>query len=127
MWPSFDSACQRTVYGPFGSFGSDATISRCAGIARGVPATFLPSGVNTWIAFGSATTLWSNWRSTCRGDRASSCLNEGDSFSQRRVRERRARKREGGECGDDERAPHRCIGPANCERCPKIGATSRSQ
>ena len=47
---------------------------------------------------------------------------------QRRMRERRAGQRERDERNtDDERASHRCGAPANCDRWPKIGATSRSQ
>ena len=51
----------------------------------------------------------------------------GRLLPQRRVRERSRGKREGGKCGEKKRASHRCGGPANCDRWPRIGATSRSQ
>src|SRR5205823_2348928 len=45
-----------------------------------------------------------------------------------RVRERRGRKRQRREhCDDESIASHRCGTPASCDRCPKIGATSRSE
>src|SRR5579872_892534 len=80
MCPSFERACQRTVYGPFGRRGKDATISRLFGTACGTPATFTPFGVSTSIAFGSASTDWSNWSVTRRGDDDSRCLKLGVSF-----------------------------------------------
>ena len=45
-----------------------------------------------------------------------------------RMRERSRRKHEHGERADCEcAAHHRCGAPANCDRCPSTGATSRSQ
>ncbi len=52
MWPSFESACQRIVYGPFGSRGTVATSCRAAEITCGEPARSLPLGVSTWIRLG---------------------------------------------------------------------------
>ena len=99
MCPSFESACQRTVYGPFGRRGSVATISRCDGTARGLPATFFPCSVNTWTAFGNASTVWSNCSTTCRGDTFELLLERRRLLLERRVRERGRGQHERGERG----------------------------
>ena len=92
-----------------------------------MPATFFPCSVSTWIAFGSATTGWSNWSTTCRGETLNRCLNDGDSWRSAACANAAAGKRERGEDDEGKRAPHRCCTPAYCEKWPKIAAESRSE
>src|SRR5688572_18315609 len=78
-WPSPDSACQRTVYAPFGSRDNDARTKRPS--SRILTARSLPVTEYTRTDPGIASTYWSKRRTTEPGEAETDSRKPGDDSS----------------------------------------------
>ena len=113
----------RPPWSPWSAHADDApAVDRTA-----APESLRPSAENTSIARGVIVTVWSKRSTTALGGEPSVDCVAGETCRQAsRGRTPPAGKSERRDATTSERLSHRGP-PANSERCPKIGATSRSQ